>query len=399
MSDPRDDETPETESTEPHDVTPDGDATESLEAGPGADHPSDDAVPDDMTAGTSGGDEVEPFEITELSPPPPPPTGAVPVTAADDTGDDTAPTEVGQPPVMPVAPEPPEPPPPAVTPPLVAPFDQAAEPPDGRWPGSAKATAAILAVLALVGIGAAVWFWNDASSAKDDADVTTEQLAAERERADAAEAELAALQEATEGETSEVIAERDAALDERDVAIAERDAARTEQEQTAAELAEAIAAAEALEAQLAEVADAFPIAVSPDLAASDPVGTYATTVREVSCAGLDECGSPPSLDEAIVARDTGGTLRLVIGDQLDVPLTAIDGNLFGLADSQALVAPCGETPRIARVSFSLFADDSAVGLDGALELRALGASIVIDVAEDECGTGFVWYRAQLTRDG
>lgn len=360
---------------------------------------------------------ADPVEITELSPPPVP-DDAAPIGAAPPPPESAPQTDMvagpvpadvaasDPPPGDPRLPDPPGAPadvPPAVAAAGTVPstagmlFDQDARPRPTGWPGAAKAWVAVLALLFLAAGAVAVWAVLDANAAKDDVEELEARLVLAERRADDAEARLAQLEADGESTVGELTAERNAAIAARDAAIAERDAVIAEQNATAEELAEANAAVEELQGQLAEIVDTFPITIAPDLGATDTAGNYATSIRQVVCEGLPQCGSPPAIDNAVLARDPNGTLRLVAGNTLDVPLAAVDGAMFGIAESHDLVQPCNGVARDARVSVALYAAEGQLQFDGQLDLTDLDGSIVVEVFADECGSGFSWYHTKLTR--
>lgn len=375
-----------------------------------AEPPEGSPPPPDETADES-------LEIQEMTPPPPgddDATGAMPTAPPPDQPPDQAPDPpdemaTGAPPPPPGSEPEPEPaaapPPPLATsgpPPVVN--DPAVDPVTGDdrpWPGSAKALVVILAILAIAGIVGTIVGFMRAASAEDDADATTGEVLAERERADAAEAEVDELGEALLATTQE----RDELADERAELLAERDALLAElEEQTAVHEAErALLEAEIaeLEAQLAEVEELlgdldelFPLSISFDLGQLDIAGTYSVSLTEIGCSGLDGlCGSAPSVGTATIGPD----LRLTIPDTLDIPLTVVEGTPFGAADNETIVPPCNDVPRTTSLTMALFDDAVEIGADGDVDVTALGATIVIDApAVDDCGIGRVWYRAELT---
>ncbi len=375
-----------------------------------SDHRDDELPPDESDGAPPPPDEPggsedaqaadEPPEIQEMTPPPP----------GDDDATSAVPTPPPDEPAASDAPPPPEPPAAAPPPPLATTGpppvvdDPATAPPgDGKqpWPGSAKALVAILVVLALAGIAGTIVGFVRASSAEDDVDATGEELQAERDRADAAEAEADELGEALLATTQE----RDELTEERAELIAERDAALAELEEAAAvgeaeralleaEIAELEAQLEEVDEFLGELDELFPLSISFDLGQLDIAGTYAVSLTEIGCSGLDGlCGSAPSVGDATIGTD----LRLTIPDTLDIPLTVVDGTPFGAADNETIVPPCNDVPRTTALTMALFDDAVEIGADGDVDVTALGATIVIDApATEECGIGRVWYRAELT---
>ncbi|CAN5491943.1 hypothetical protein BH23ACT3_BH23ACT3_11560 [soil metagenome] len=349
------------------------------------------------------------FEIAEMSPPPTPasadePTAVggpiVPPPDFDPAETDPAGTEPGDraaapPPVVPVGPGTH----PAATDPVVAVRE------DPSWPTSAKATVAVLVVLALLGVAGTIFGLTRASSAEDDADDVEAELATAQDRIVALEDQLASLGDES-GTMSERVdqltSERDQALAERDAVIVERDEqlaiADAEQTLLATRIAELEAEVALLEEAVGELDGQFPLVFQSDLGQLDIDGNYAVSFTEIGCTGLELCGSAPGNTTATIS--SAGGLRLVAPDLFDVPLVVVDGTPFGVADSESLVPPCSDTPREAALTMALF--DNAVEIDeeGSATVTALGATIVVDApATDECEIGRVWYRAELTRQG
>jgi hypothetical protein len=288
---------------------------------------------------------------------------------------------------------------PASTDPLVAARD------DRTWPTSAKATVAVLVVLALLGVAGTIFGLTRATSAEDDADEVEAELAVAQDRIVALEDQLASLGDETGTMTErvdQITSERDQAMAERDAAIAERDEQLAISEAEQARLESEIAALESeialLEEAIGELDGQFPLSFQFDLGQLDIDGEYAVSFTEIGCTGLELCGSAPAATTATIS--SAGGLRLVAPDLLDVPLVVVDGTPFGVADSESLVPPCGDTPRPTALTMALF--DDAIDIDeaGAATVTALGATIVVDApATDECEIGRVWYRAELTRQG
>jgi hypothetical protein len=368
MSDERDGEQPE---TTPPDVDPDG-----VEPDP------------------------EPIEIAEMSPPPPPPDDA-PIDPPPD-----APTD-----------DPPPPPDTAVAPPVVPvgpgsdPAALDTPPPDGKqpWPSSAKAAVAILVVLALLGLAGTIIGFARASSAEDDTDELAAELADANDRIVALEDQLASLGDETgsmSDRVEQLMSERDEALRERDQAVAEREEAQAVAEAERALLETEIETLEAeietleaeIDAVLGDLEELFPLSLRFDLGQLDIDGDYDVSFTEIGCAGLDLCGTPPSTNTATIT--SAGGLRLVAPNLFEIPLVVVDGTPFGVADSEGLVGPCGETPRVTSLTMALFDDVVEIDEDGDIAVTGLGATIVIDApAVDECEIGRVWYRAELTPRG
>lgn len=373
-----------------------------------SDHRDDDAAAEPPEGSPPPPDETadESLEIREMTPPPPGDDDAT-------TALPTAPSDEPAPPEPPVAPPPeaasppPEaaaPPPPVGAPPPAVDDPAAGDDPatdDARpWPASAKTAVAILAVLAVAGIIGTVVGFVRAASAEDDADVTTAELTAERERAEAAEAEAEELGEAliaTTEERDELAEQRAELLTERDDALAELEEqqaiSEAEQARLEAEIEELESQLAAIEELLGDLDDLFPLEIGLDLGQVGIAGSYAVSLTEIGCSGFDElCGATPNVGPVTIGPD----LRLT-SDVLDVPFTVVDGTPFGAADNEDIVPPCNDVPRATSLTMALFDDGVEIGADGDVTVTALGATIVIDAPEtDGCPIGRVWYRAQLT---
>jgi hypothetical protein len=273
------------------------------------------------------------------------------------------------------------PPDPSATPVTAAP----AEP----WPGQAKAVVAVLAVVAVAAIIAAIIGFSQDSS--DDGAFA----AVEAER-DAAVADAAA-----------VAAERDALANDLEASQATADELRAQRDQAvadgevlASDLAAETARADAAEEAIANLADLFPLEVDARTVSLSPEGSYTVTASEAFCDGLDFCGTVPAVSAASVRTTPEGFLELVIDDLLTVGLFDVDGGLFGVTDSTAVVPPCGDTPRLARVSVTLFTEGLTLDGGGTSDIARLGASLVVDVpATGLCGAGLVFYGSTLTPSG
>ena len=338
--------------------------------------------------------DPEPIEIAEMSPPPPPDDG--PSDAPLD--DPPPPPDNVAPPVVPVGPG-------------ADPAEVGTVPPDEKkpWPSSAKAAAAVLVVLALLGAAGTVFGLTRASSADDDVDELEVELAEANDRIVALEDQLTSLGDETgtmSDRVEQLMSERDEAVQERDQAVAELDEAAAVAEAERALLETEIESLEAevetLQTEIDELSEGleelFPLSFSFDLGQLDIDGDYDVSFTEIGCAGLDLCGIPPSTSTATIT--SAGGLRLVAPGLFEIPLVVVEGTPFGVADSEALVGPCGETPRVTSLTMALFDDAIEIDEDGEIDVTGLGATIVIDApAVGECEIGRVWYRAELTPRG
>ena len=76
---------------------------------------------------------------------------------------------------------------------------------------------------------------------------------------------------------------------------------------------------------------------------------------------------------------------------------AVQGSLYGITDTDTILPPCGETPRVARVAVTLYADAVTVAADGTRTVDRLGAAVTVDGSNSgECAVGLAFYGAELT---
>ena len=153
-----------------------------------------------------------------------------------------------------------------------------------------------------------------------------------------------------------------------------------------------------LEAQLAAIEAQFPITIDASVDGFDVIGGYTLSMTEAYCDGFAECGSPRADVHADIIQGSNG-LELQIPTVLTTGLFDTNGSLFAVTDSDMIVPPCGETPRNARVSITIFADGITVAVDGTQTLSGLGASLLVEGNEvADCGEGVVFFAAHLTPD-
>lgn len=263
-----------------------------------------------------------------------------------------------------------------------------AEEPGTPWPGSAKATAAVLALIAVIAVIAAIVGFAQNASSNDEVDEITVERDAAVAEAQAAQSERDAL--ADELADSEVTAAE--LRDQRDQAVVDG-------EVLAGELAVETARADAAEEAIENILGLLPLEIDADLTGFDLVGGYSISFAEAFCEGLPGCGTLPGVNTASI-RANAGNLQMVVDNVLTVDLFAVDGALFGITDSDTVVAPCGDVTRVARVSVTLFADGVTVPGDGPRQLTGLGASLVVDApAVEGCASGLVFYGSSLTPVG
>lgn len=308
-------------------------------------------------------------------------------------------TDQPDPPVTPdqgYAPAPPPPPPGGVA-------DPTHQDGDGGWPTSAKVTAAVLAIL-LVATGAtAVAGWINASD-DSDVDEAEAELTAAGDELDARTEEYESTIAELTRERDEAITQADDVQEQLDTAVAERDDLQVEVNEQAAETASLIEQQDELEAQIAELQgqlDAvYPIDASTSLEGipeDDLVGDYTIDFNEAYCEGLASCGSAPSPLPASIAQGPNG-LVMTVPDMWEGGLFRTEGALYGIADSETVVQPCGETPRLARVTMTVWADEAVVAEDGARSVDDLQASITVNALPiDDCPHGLVFYGSNLTQ--
>jgi hypothetical protein len=150
--------------------------------------------------------------------------------------------------------------------------------------------------------------------------------------------------------------------------------------------------------QLEELQAQFPITVEASLDDFDVIGGYTLSMTEAFCDGFPECGSPRADVHADIIQGSNG-LELQIPTVLTTGLFSTNGSLFAVTDSDMIVQPCGDTPRNARVSITIFADGVEVALDGTRTLTGLGASLLVEGNElNECGEAVVFFAAELIPD-
>jgi hypothetical protein len=152
------------------------------------------------------------------------------------------------------------------------------------------------------------------------------------------------------------------------------------------------------EAQLAELEAMFPITVDASLDGYDLVGGYTMSLTEAYCDGLPDCGvRRPDVHADIIQGANG--LELQIPTVLTAGLFSVEGSLFAVTDSDLIAAPCGATPRNARISITMFADGVTLESDGSRELAGLGASLLVEANQvAECGEGVIFFAADFIPD-
>jgi hypothetical protein len=277
----------------------------------------------------------------------------------------------------------------------------APEPAGGQagWPSKAKLTAAMLPIVALLGVlGTAIGF----SRNSDD------EIAALEAQRDAASAQVATV----EAERDEVIAQLATVEAERDQladdlaqqaadSAAELADAVAKNEQLASELATETERADAAEATLAGIIDSFPVTLDTSLVPEDLPGTYSVGFVEAYCEGLTTCGTVPSGIQATISTTPEGFLRIAVPGVVDTALFALDGSLYAITGSTTALPQCNGVDRLATVTLTMYADDVTISQDLTRRVDSIGASITIDAPDDgpDCPPGLVFYASSFTAVG
>ena len=266
------------------------------------------------------------------------------------------------------------------------------------WPSKAKATVAVLVVVALLaGAGALTGWLRDTS---DDDAVTSEDLDAATTRAETAEGQVVELEmelEAAQGEIEARVTERDEALADLAGVQAELDESEALLATATQDIADRDATIAQLEAAIAALADPFPVAIVPDLPSADVDGQYSIALTEVRCFNLTVCGSPPGLANASLTR-TATQLLLNVPGQFQIAMTGTDRQLFGESIDQTLIPQCADVPRPQSTRIALHAGSGQVNLNASIDLSTIGGSVIVTAPVfGECEAGEVWYAVTLTR--
>lgn len=223
------------------------------------------------------------------------------------------------------------------------------------------------------------------------------------------------------GADDEALAESEAALAEAEAALAaaeaeveaateraeEAEARATEAEAEVEEVTstfEALVASETIradtaEGQIQEFTDLFPIEVESTLEGIelDQEGVWNLT-WQLAYSDNSLTGQIPATTQATFARSPEG-LRVQVPGVLDAGLFSIDGSLYAITDSDAL-APCADgTPRPARVTMTVYADDIRIDQDGTRSVTGLEGAITIDSLASGACDGLAFYGVQMTRAG
>lgn len=230
---------------------------------------------------------------------------------------------------------------------------------------------------------------DDADDADTGDDQATENLTNEVdaavERATAAEAEVATLTVDLEASEAEL-----ATANEANAQLEADNAAET-------------ARADAAEAQVETFTNLFPVVVESTLEGIDleQAGTYNLRWSEAYCDTFPTCGTLPATTQATIVVTPENFLRIQVPGILDAGLFAVDGSLYGITDSETALPPCPDgTPRSARITMTIYADDISVDAEGNRTVVGLAGSITVDAASlGDCLGGLVFYGVELDRAG
>jgi hypothetical protein len=237
---------------------------------------------------------------------------------------------------------------------------------------------------------------DDDDDAADDADATES----------AEEAVDTALEEAQEAlsDAQATIEEQEATIAELTTQLETAEAAstdlQTQLDDETARADEAEASLGEVQTQIEEFQANFPVTISASLVGyeNDLIGAYTLQLDEAFCDALPTCGATRAPVRADIIQGPNG-LQLQVPNVFTTGLFMVEGSLFGVTDSNQIVAACPDgTPVNAQVSTTIFADGVEVADDGSQSLTALGASVL--VAADpagECGPGNVFFSGDLTR--
>lgn len=144
-------------------------------------------------------------------------------------------------------------------------------------------------------------------------------------------------------------------------------------------------------------AELFPVTVDAALEGLDLAGNYTIVWAEAYCDTFASCGTLPATGTVTIAVTPEQWLELQVPGMFTVALFAVQGSLYGITDTDTILPPCGETPQVARVALSLYADSVTVAADGTRTVDRLGASVTIDGSNSaECAGGLAFYGAELT---
>jgi hypothetical protein len=127
------------------------------------------------------------------------------------------------------------------------------------------------------------------------------------------------------------------------------------------------------------------------------IGAYTLTLTEAFCDALPTCGTQRPAVRADIIQGPNG-LELQVPNVFTTGLFMIEGSLFGVTDSNQIVAACPDgTPVNSQVSTTIFADGITIDEDGTQTLSGLGASVLVAAnPAGSCGPGNVFFDGTLT---
>ncbi len=145
------------------------------------------------------------------------------------------------------------------------------------------------------------------------------------------------------------------------------------------------------------LANLFPIRFDAVIDADDIVGTYDLDYTQAYCSGFTSCGTVPMLDEITIRTTTDDRLEMVMADNPAAGMMMVDGVLYAVFDSTNLTTACSGTPRLARVTVTVFPHGLTVANDATPQVVDYGASMTVQApATAGCPAGLAFYAAQLT---
>lgn len=257
----------------------------------------------------------------------------------------------------------------------------------------------------LVALGVAGALIFAACSGDDDAADDTADVADTAEQAALEEAEARA--EAAEAAAEEAEAEVAALMTRVEDAEAAAEDAEAEAEEVTSTF-EALVASETVRADTAETeverfTDLFPIEVESTLDGIEleQEGVWNITWVEAYCDTFATCGTLPTVAQATFTRTEDDFLRVQVAGILDAGLFAIDGSLYAITDSETALPACPDgTPRDARITITVYANDIRIDADGTRSVTGLEGAITVDSrTEGDCPGGLVFYGVNLSRTG
>lgn len=257
-----------------------------------------------------------------------------------------------------------------------------------------------MSVMALVTLSACSGD-DDDDDAETDGDTTEEEVAEDTALA-TAQADLEQAQADLTAANSTIAEQEEQISDLNDELDTANQAATDAQATSAAESAradQAEADLAALQAEVEAFEENFPVTIPASLEpfANELVGAYTLTLIEAFCDGIATCGQQrPDVRADIIQGPAG--LQLQVPNVFTTGLFMVNGSLFGVTDSNAIVGPCADgTQTNSQVSTTIFADGITVDTDGTETLSGLGASVFVAVnPAGSCDAGNVFFAGTLT---